>query len=70
MTLSFDLPKTMLAEIESHLNNRALEIDGHIERVRIEDKILGRVLAAGRAAGYGKKKRNKGDPRHDCAGKG
>lgn len=59
MNIELDVPKTMIRDIEEHLCERAIEIDGHIERSTLADQALSRMLAAARKAGWGKKGRKK-----------
>jgi len=46
-----------LRQLEEHLAQRAVEIDGRIERATFADHMLGGLLGDARAGGYGKKKR-------------
>jgi hypothetical protein len=58
MKIELDITKCMLAQIDEHLQQRTLEIDGHIERSTLSDQVLSRVLCGARKAGYGKQKRH------------
>lgn len=58
MKFELTLADVDLELAEEYLAVRAAEHDG----VRVEDRIVGMVLGAARAAGYGKRKRSKGSP--------
>ena len=48
-----------LDELQERAKRRAIEIDGYIGRVTLEDRACAMILAAGRDAGYGKKRKEK-----------
>jgi hypothetical protein len=57
MKIELELTKRMVAALDAHLNQRAIEIDGHIDRSTLADQVLSRVLSGARKAGYGRHKR-------------
>jgi hypothetical protein len=63
MRVELDIPLVMLGRLEAHLVQRAIEIDGYIERSTIADQILSRVLSGARKAGYGKRGKSGFDSR-------
>ena len=57
MKASINPTLAFLDELEKRACRRAIEIDGYIERVTLEDRACTMILAAGRDAGYGKKRK-------------
>lgn len=50
MRIELDITRVMVDRIEAHLNQRALEIDGHVERATVADQGLSLILCAARKA--------------------